>query len=183
MKIYTKTGDKGETSLYGGKRVLKNDLQIESYGNTDELNSWIGLIKSYSSTENWHGVLRKIQVNLFNIGAHLAADLNKPSLKLPILPLEDLEELELSIDKIDEQLEPLTHFILPGGEREIAEIQIARTVCRRAERSIIAYFQQTPPNDYIIQYVNRLSDFLFILARHVAKKQNINEDKWLPEKE
>jgi cob(I)alamin adenosyltransferase len=134
MKIYTKTGDVGETSLFGGRRVLKSDLRIETYGTTDELNSWIGLLRDVNKNLNERALLKDIQDRIFTIGASLAADPENHKLKTPDLHEEDVQQLEKAIDEMDKVLEPLRNFVLPGGHTHVSYCHIARTVCRRAER-------------------------------------------------
>mgnify|MGYP000961369006 CR=1 FL=1 len=180
MKIYTKTGDQGSTSLYGGKRLPKNDIRIEAYGTIDELNSWIGLIGDQVE-ETSRQFLRKNQEILFVIGSHLAKDQDK-EMPLPVLDDAALNGLEDAIDRMDEELIPMTHFILPGGNKLVSQIHITRTVCRRAERSVVALSQLQILDAFIIKYLNRLSDYLFVLSRWVAKKNNVEEIKWIPKK-
>ena len=138
MKIYTKTGDIGETSLFGGRRVLKSELRIETYGTVDELNSWIGLLRDVQTEISTKDLLKEIQDRLFTIGSSLAADPDNEKLKTPDLNESDVELLEKTIDKMDEQLEPLRNFILPGGHVYVSYCHLARTVCRRAERLTVA---------------------------------------------
>lgn len=187
MKIYTKTGDVGETSLFGGKRVLKSELRIDAYGTVDELNSWIGLVRSVMSDNTAIQLLTTIQDRLFTLGSHLAADPGKPKLKMPDLLETDVEELEKAIDKMDETLEPLRNFVLPGGHVSVSYCHIARTVCRRAERLCVALHHSTGEHKnaeelMAIKYLNRLSDFLFTLSRKVAKDTGAEEVNWLPRK-
>src|ERR1700722_10949639 len=138
MKIYTKTGDIGETSLFGGKRVLKNELRIEAYGTVDELNSWIGLLRDVQTGADVKELLKEVQDRLFTLGAELAADPERKNLKKPDLHEADIEQLEKAIDEMDKGLEPLKNFILPGGHVHVSYCHIARTVCRRAERLVVA---------------------------------------------
>lgn len=183
MKIYTKTGDVGETSLFGGRRVLKSELRIESYGTVDELNSWIGLLRDVQQNPAYKDLLKEIQDRLFTLGATLAADPDKPNLKKPDLHEEDIELLEKSIDQMDEQLEPLKNFVLPGGHLHVSYCHVARTVCRRAERLVVALHQVSPQEPLIIKYLNRLSDFLFTLSRKMAKDLGAEEVNWVPRKD
>ncbi len=182
MKIYTKTGDQGQTSLYGGKRVCKSDLRIDSIGHVDELNAYIGLLSSFETDRERIMFLTRIQNNLFTVGALLAADTDKPGLKLPELSHEETRALEDQMDKMSEALAPMTAFILPGGNQHIAYGHIARAVCRRAERSVVGLTAENSHYALIITYLNRLSDYLFILCRKIAQEAGIEEMKWLPVK-
>lgn len=178
MKIYTKTGDKGTTALYGGKRLSKGDLKIEAYGTIDELNSFIGLTAAYLEEKEYHDLLIDIQSRLFDIGTHLAAETGKKNLILPEIPEAKITLLENYIDKMNEHLPELKFFILPGGSQAAATAHIARTVCRRAERCVVRLADQDEVPPIIIQYLNRLSDFLFVLARKFAKDANEQEIIW-----
>ena len=180
MKIYTKTGDIGETSLFGGRRVLKSELRIESYGTVDELNSWIGLVRDVTVDASAKELLKTIQDRLFTLGSTLAADSEKQAAKVPDLHEEDIEQLERAIDAMDNRLEPLRNFILPGGHVHVSYCHIARTVCRRAERLVVALHQTTELHPLIIKYLNRLSDYLFTLSRMMAKDLGAEEVNWLP---
>ena len=180
MKIYTKTGDKGLTSLIGGTRVPKHHLRIESYGTVDELNSYIGLIRDQDITERDKDILKHIQDRLFTIGASLAADPEKSKMVIPDLHDEDIELLEHEMDIIDAQLPPLKHFILPGGSNAISFCHIARCVCRRAERITVHLAEESPVEGKVNIYLNRLSDYLFTLARKIGDEQSIPENKWIP---
>ena len=182
MKIYTKTGDIGETSLFGGKRVLKSELRIEAYGTVDELNSWVGLVRDVQNSNEIIDLLKEIQDRLFTLGSTLAADPDKAKLKTPGIHEEDIELLEKAIDAMDEQLEPLKNFILPGGHVNVSYCHIARTVCRRAERLCVALNSDSEINPLIIKYLNRLSDYLFTLCRKMAKDLGAEETPWLPRK-
>ena len=182
MKIYTKTGDIGETSLFGGRRVSKSDLRIETYGTTDELNSWIGLIRDVTANEQERELLKEIQDRIFTIGAELAADPDNQKLKTPDLHEADIEALEKGIDAMDAVLEPLRNFILPGGHVSISYCHVARTVCRRAERLAVHLHKESEVHPLIIKYLNRLSDYLFTLARKMAKDLNAEEVNWIPRK-
>ncbi|MCS7004306.1 MAG: cob(I)yrinic acid a,c-diamide adenosyltransferase [Cytophagales bacterium] len=184
MKIYTKTGDDGTTSLYGGRRVSKSDLQIESFGTIDELNCYIGLIADTDHNTQRVAFLRNIQSSLFDIGAILAADASKPHLKLPQLQPNEIALLEQNIDQMTEELPVQRYFILPGGHPTVSYCHLARTVCRRAERTIVALREHggNVP-DIILQYINRLSDYLFVLARYKGKEANVEEIYWIPKKE
>lgn len=184
MKIYTKTGDKGKTALYGGTRVSKSDLRVECYGTVDELNAYLGFSKSLITENEVTQYLDKIQFDLFTLGAELATPADKMTLangtpRLPVLISEkEIEELEHWIDNLDEKLEPLQFFILPSGGTEAASLHIARTICRRAERILVALSENEEMRNETIKYLNRLSDFLFVLARYVAKMNGKTEDFW-----
>jgi cob(I)alamin adenosyltransferase len=181
MKIYTKTGDSGETSLFGGKRISKAHLRIDSYGTIDELNSHIGLLRDVVSDESDKEILYIIQNKLFTIGSILASDPAKEKTKMiPDILESDIEILEKTIDIINEKLEPLQSFILPGGHVHISYCHIARCVCRRAERMVVELSAHEPVEEIAIRYLNRLSDFLFIMARKIANDKNIEEIKWIP---
>ena len=180
MKIYTKTGDKGFTSLIGGTRVPKYDLRIESYGTVDELNSWIGLIRDQPIAGHDRDRLKQIQDRLFTIGASLAADPEHSSMVIPDLHTADVELLEQEIDRMTAQLPPLKHFILPGGSCAIFYCHLARCVCRRAERLTVHLAQESTVNELTVIYLNRLSDYLFMLARKIGNEQQIAENEWIP---
>ena len=191
MKIYTKTGDIGETSLFGGRRVLKSELRIETYGTVDELNSWIGLLRDVQTDNATKDLLKEIQDRLFTLGATLAADPDNSKLKTPDLHEADIELLEKAIDKMDEELEPLRNFVLPGGHVYVSYCHLARTVCRRAERLCVALAhgttkpspsQASDAMNISIKYLNRLSDYLFMLSRKMAKDLGAEEENWLPRK-
>ncbi len=180
MKIYTKTGDQGETSLIGGTRVPKYHSRIETYGTVDELNSWIGLIRDQLTDNTQVLELLYIQDRLFTIGSLLAADPEKSKMKLPTLSIEDCEMLEKTMDKMDEKLEPLKSFVLPGGHPLVSQIHIARCVCRRTERLIVHLQKEAETDPIIAIYLNRLSDYLFMLSRLTAKNLNAVESPWTP---
>ena len=182
MKIYTKTGDKGETSLFGGKRLPKYDLRIQAYGTSDELNSFIGLIRDQDINEHYKNTLLVIQHNIFTIGATLAADPDKPKLKKPDLSLNDIELLEKEMDQMNERLPEMTHFILPGGHPTVSYCHIARCVCRRCERLVIELDSIADVEPLIIQYLNRLSDYFFVLGRQLGKDLSAEEIRWIPNK-
>lgn len=183
MKIYTKTGDKGETSLFGGKRISKADLKIDTYGTVDELNSHIGLVKDVCEDPIQKTTLLLTQELLFTIGAHLASPEGKKNSYFAEITLADIENLENQIDLMNQDLEELSSFILPGGHIHVSYCHIARTVCRRSERLCVALAQNEVVNELIIKYLNRLSDYLFVLARKLAKDLHIDEIKWLPKKD
>ena len=169
MKIYTKGGDKGSTSLWGGKRVSKASLRIETYGTIDELNVHIGLIRDSIEDEINIPLLEQIQNQLFTFGSHLAADPEKKDVKLPIIHPDKVEALEEAIDTMEQVLPTLTSFILPGGHQHVSFCHLGRVVCRRAERLVIALNQESEVNPNIIIYLNRLSDYLFVLSRQTAQ--------------
>lgn len=180
MKIYTKTGDKGTTALIGGTRVPKYHIRIESYGTVDELNSWIGLIRDQDIAEHDRDILKQIQDRLFTAGASLAADPEKSKMVIPDLHTQDIELLEQEIDRMNLELPELRHFILPGGSNAVSYCHIARCVCRRAERITVHLAEESPVEEKVIIYLNRLSDYLFTLGRLVAHRQQVPENKWLP---
>jgi len=181
VKIYTKTGDKGETSLLSGSRVIKSDPRIESYGTVDELNSFIGLVRDHLEDENLKGLLLTVQEYLFTIGSHLADD-GKRDFGLPPLVEDKITDLEKSIDAMNKVLEPMTNFILPGGSPAISHIHVARTVCRRAERRVVELDSRENRFGLVVRYLNRLSDFLFVLARWQHAQSNVAEIPWKPAK-
>lgn len=182
MKIYTKTGDEGKTSLIGGTKVLKSDPRIEAYGSVDELNSYIGLVSDYCDDDAIKNILKEIQDRLFTIGSELACDPDKATkLSIPDLHESDVELLEKEMDQMDAELPAMKNFILPGGLPSVSFIHIARCVCRRAERCCVDLLQNSGNMDpLIIKYVNRLSDYLFMLARYTAMKNNAPEIIWKP---
>jgi cob(I)alamin adenosyltransferase len=180
MKIYTKTGDKGYTSLIGGTRVPKYHIRIESYGTVDELNSYIGLIADQDINTHDKATLKEIQDRLFTVGSSLAADPEKSKMVIPDLHLTDIELLEKEMDSMNEHLPELRHFILPGGSNAISYCHIARCVCRRAERITVHLAEEDTVDEKVIIYLNRLSDYLFTLARKIGNEQNIPENKWMP---
>ncbi len=185
MKIYTKTGDKGETSLFGGKRVKKNHARLNAYGTIDELNSFLGLVISEMSAQSrptFAEILKNlvdVQIELFNIGSHLACDKKSLSQKLPKLNLGLVQRLESSIDKMESQLTPLKNFILPGGHVIASHIHVARTVSRRAERAVVELMPKIKVDRDIIIFLNRLSDYLFVLSRFVNFTFKISEQLWV----
>lgn len=184
--MYTKTGDKGETALYGGTRVSKASARVESYGNIDELNSFIGVAKSQIDEAEVLAQLKKIQFNLFTVGSEAATPIDKlflangkPRLSL-LLDENDINELEVWMDNFEEKLQPLQYFILPGGGKAATALHVARTVCRRAERSLVFLKESEEVRPELIKYLNRLSDYLFVLARYVSKLHNEPEEYWIP---
>lgn len=178
MKIYTKTGDTGETSLFAGGRVSKHDLRVEAYGTVDELNSFLGLIRTYNLPTPAPEWLEDVQNVLFTIGADLATPMDAKAEWLIRLDATHAEHLENLIDTMDETLTPLKTFILPGGTQAAATTHIARTVCRRAERLCVALAEEQPSNEQVIVYLNRLSDFLFTLSRWLNHQAGESETKW-----
>ncbi len=187
MKIYTKTGDKGTTGLFGGTRVAKHHIRLDSYGTIDELNSWLGLIRDQEIDDSYRQFLLGIQDKLFTLGAILASEPKVleaggkgSSHKLPELREEDIQLLEDEIDRMNQSLPPMTHFVLPGGHTTVSYCHIARTVCRRAERKISLLRQESPVNERVLVYTNRLSDYLFVLARKLGQDLKIDEIKWIP---
>ena len=182
FKIYTKGGDKGETSLLGGTRVAKSHERVEAYGNLDELNCFIGLIRDQEIDAHYRAVLIRIQENLFVAEAMIAKDPETVTRNLPSLSEEDIVVLEKEIDAMNEQLPPLTNFILPGGHPVVSFCHVARTVCRRAERSLIRLDQISSVENIIIQLLNRLSDYLFVRARKTGKDAGAMETPWIAEK-
>lgn len=178
-KIYTKTGDKGETGLIGGTRVSKGDLRLESYGTIDELNAHVGMIRSYPLDKEDEEFLIFLQRKLFTVGGYLATDQSRTELVTKTtISVEDIAAIEQMIDAYEHNLTPLTHFILPGGVPQVSAAHIARTVCRRAERQIIRLEESHYVEDEIIRFINRLSDFFFVLSRHLAKKSGHKEITW-----
>ena len=180
MKIYTKTGDKGQTSLIGGTRVPKYHLRIESYGTIDELNSYIGLISDQELTVHDKELLKQVQDRLFTIGSSLASDPDKSKMVIPDLYLADIELLEKEMDAINEVIPELRHFILPGGDQAISFCHVARCVCRRAERLVVHLATESTVDEKITIYLNRLSDYLFTLGRKIAHERKIAENQWIP---
>jgi cob(I)alamin adenosyltransferase len=189
MKIYTKQGDKGMTGLFGGTRVPKSNIRIESYGTIDELNSWLGLLRDQQIDEAYIEALTGIQKNLFVVGALLATE--PPSArpgqgKSKDSGIRDIGEaeirfLETEMDAMNQNLPRMTHFILPGGNPVVSYCHIARTVCRRAERLIVQLHEKEPVNTNVLIYINRLSDYLFVLARSLSGQLGADEIKWVPE--
>ena len=189
MKIYTKTGDQGSTALYGGTRVPKYHIRIESYGSVDELNSYLGLVRDSVMDHEIKELLTHIQERLFTLGAILATDPEKQKLKngkerlnIPKIDEEDIQFLENKIDLMNESLSPMTHFILPGGHPTVSHCHIARCICRRAERLTTLLNEKEPINSPVLKYLNRLSDFLFVLARKLSSDMEVDELKWVPKK-
>lgn len=182
MKIYTKTGDKGTSIMMGGSILSKSDLKIEACGSIDELNAWIGLLADYTINEHHLPVLREISTMLFNIGANVMVDGESTFAKMPPLFESDITLLETEIDKMNEKLQPLRNFILPGGHKEVSFAHIARTVCRRTERAVVRLSENQEVEDHIIKYLNRLSDYIFILSREMSLNLGVKEIAWNPRK-
>jgi cob(I)alamin adenosyltransferase len=180
MKIYTKTGDQGTTSLFGGKRVSKADLRIDSYGTVDELNSFMGLVRDQEVNQKRKEILIRIQNTLFIIGSILATEPGNTKVKIPSLQEDDILFLENEIDSMDAILPPLRFFILPGGHPSVSYCHIARTVCRRAERLTMALHERENTDSLAIKYLNRLSDYLFMLSRKMTNELGAEEIAWKP---
>lgn len=179
--VYTKTGDKGKTSLIGGTRVPKNHYRLEAYGTVDELNTFIGMIRSYKLDEKSENQILNIQDKLFVLGAYLATDSNAADLRDKLNYDESIiEGLEQEMDRMDSELPPIKNFVLPGGHPGVSYCHISRTICRRAERRVLAMAEHTEVNPWVIRYLNRLSDYLFVLSRYLAKHFNVNEIPWIP---
>lgn len=177
-KIYTKTGDAGETSLIGGSRVLKFHIRIEAYGTVDELNSYIGLIRDQQIDRHYKDILLEIQNKLFTAESILASEKKETTKNLPEINTEDISLLENEIDLMNKSLPELHSFILPGGHTTVSYCHIARCVCRRAERVVTSLSQNHPVDELVLKYLNRLSDYLFVLARKIAKDNNTPEIHW-----
>ena len=180
MKIYTKKGDSGTTQLIGGTRVAKSHQRIEAYGTIDELNSYIGLVRDQAICTNSKQLLIEIQDRLFTIGALLASDPDKKGMQLPNIQTIDVEKLEQEIDKMNETLPEMRSFVLPGGHTTVSFCHLARCVCRRAERLSIDLSDETLQKKLILQYLNRLSDYLFVLSRYLSKELGGEEIPWQP---
>lgn len=182
MKIYTKTGDEGQTSLLTGKRVNKHDERLHAYGTTDELNSWMGLLRDEVEDDEVKALIIRIQDRIFTMGSHLANESGNDRVKLPQLESGDIEQLEKAIDKMNESLPELRSFILPGGHPVVSHCHIARTVCRRAERHVAFLRQEGEIDGILLKYLNRLSDYLFVLSRKLSSDLNADEVPWNPAK-
>ena len=175
MKIYTRTGDQGQTSLFGGTRVAKNDPRIDSYGTVDELSSHIGVARASSLPAETDAELERVQSDLFEIGAHLAS----PGIsRFSGVEPRRIEELERAIDKMEQELTPLTTFILPGGSLGASQLHVARTVCRRAERCVVGLGDASEATQSTIAYLNRLSDYLFVAARFANREHGVDDVPW-----
>ena len=189
MKIYTKTGDKGSTSLFGGTRVPKHHIRINGYGTVDELNSWLGLLRDQEMDTHYREILITIQDQLFTVGAILATDPEKAQLKsgkerlnIPLISIADVTQLENEMDIMNETMPEMTHFILPGGHTTVSYCHIARTICRRAERMVTILHENEPVDSMVLTDHNRLSDYLFVLARKLSYDLKADEIKWIPKK-
>lgn len=177
MKIYTKTGDLGETALFGGRRVPKSHLRVDAYGTVDELNAYVGWLRDLVETPLLRQLLAQVQHRLFTVGAHLAADPQKQLTTPDLLP-QDIEMLENEMDAMDANLPPLRNFILPGGHPAVSVCHVCRTVCRRAERLVVALHATDTVEAVVLQYLNRLSDYFFLLARQLAHDLGAEEVIW-----
>jgi len=175
VKIYTRTGDRGETSLFGGARVAKNDARIEAYGTVDELSSFLGLARAAWPQSPADDQLQRTQTDLFEIGAHLASP---GTSRFPGVDVSRIEVIERAIDAVTNELEPLTSFILPGGSLAASHLHVARTVCRRAERLVVALHDESAATQSTIAYLNRLSDYLFVAARYANAKHDVRDVPW-----
>lgn len=182
IKIYTKTGDKGTTSLIGGTKVPKSHLRIESYGTVDELNSHIGLCCDLITNETVRSILRETQDRLFTVGSSLACDpIKEPKMRIPDLKEEDVALLEKEMDRMNDALPPMTHFLLPGGHPTVSQLHITRCVARRAERCVVRLeLESLEVDSLILKYLNRLSDYLFVLSRYLAQELKAEEVPWKP---
>lgn len=180
MKVYTKTGDKGTTSLFGGTRVPKYHDRINAYGTVDELNSYIGLVRDQEVNTERLDELVEIQDRLFTIGSILATEPGNEKVKVPELSEDDISFLEKKMDKMDESLPAMKSFVLPGGHQSVSFCHVARCVCRRAERLVIGLNEEESVDNMVIKYLNRLSDYLFVLSRMMSLELNANEVPWKP---
>jgi cob(I)alamin adenosyltransferase len=180
-QIYTKTGDRGKTSLIGGTRVSKHHYRLEAYGTIDELNAHIGMVRAWPADDHTNALLTQIQEQLFMIGAYLATDDNISDLREKLPGDEkEIEALEREMDEMESHLPPLKNFILPGGHPAVAQCHVVRTVCRRAERRVTQMADNTEVAPWVIRYLNRLSDFFFVLSRHLSFFFKIDEIPWKP---
>jgi cob(I)alamin adenosyltransferase len=182
MKVYTKTGDDGTTGLFGGARVPKHHIRIESYGTVDELNSYIGLVRHRKIDPKAQDVLAEIQDRLFTVGSILASDPSKSNLKTPDLLESDIELLEKEMDRMNEVLPEMRFFVLPGGNDTVSFCHIARCVCRRAERLVTLLSEKETIEPLVGKYLNRLSDYLFVLSRKITQDDQLEEIPWKPRK-
>ncbi len=180
MKIYTKKGDLGKTGLIGGTRVPKYALRIDAYGTVDELNSYLGLLRDRALSVSDKEIVIGIQDRLFTIGSWLACDPEKSKMELPEIKKQDVKQLELEIDRMEEKLEPMRFFVLPGGHETVSFCHITRCVCRRAERLVAELNHEVPLNPIIMAYMNRLSDFLFVYGRYISAQLGAEEIPWKP---
>ncbi len=180
MKVYTKTGDNGTTALFGGARVNKSDLRIDTYGTVDELNSHMGMLRDQPVNVHRKDIIIEIQDRLFTLGAILATEPGNDKVKVPQLQDTDVSLLEKEMDTMDETLPPMRHFVLPGGHLSVSYCHVARCVCRRAERLVVALNEIAPVDNHVIMYLNRLSDYLFVLSRTISLEVNAEEIPWVP---
>ena len=182
MKIYTKTGDTGETALFGGKRVPKDALRIDAYGSVDELNSLLGVVRSLKPKKKIDAILDLLQHQLFELGADLATPIGESNSHIPRITATHVAELEKVIDALESKLKPLKVFILPGGSKIASHLHLARTVCRRAERAVVRLSRNENIGNDVIVYLNRLSDLLFVMARFANKSERHKETTWITAK-
>lgn len=175
MKIYTRTGDLGQTSLFGGSRVAKNDARIDAYGTVDELSSFLGVARASGIPSDVDAVLEQVQRDLFDVGAHLASP---GTSRFPGVDPARIAQLESAIDAMESELAPLKNFILPGGSLTAAQLHVARTVCRRAERCVVALHDESPATMSTVAYLNRLSDYLFVAARFTNRRADVTDVEW-----
>jgi cob(I)alamin adenosyltransferase len=183
MKIYTKTGDAGETGLFGGGRVRKDCVRVDAYGEVDELNATLGWVRAQRLPEELDALLGQLQEQLFTVGAVLATPVGtKASAYIPQLEPQWVEAMEKAIDAFEAELQPMTHFILPGGSQGAAALHVARTVCRRAERRVVTAMSEGEASKEVVVFLNRLSDLLFVMARVANHRAGVQDVKWLPEK-
>lgn len=180
MKIYTKKGDQGKTGLIGGTRVSKSHIRIDAYGTIDELNAFTGLLRDHLTDQRYTEQLLEIQDRLFTMGSHLANDESKSKMELPPMHSSDIEQLEIWMDEMDEKLPPMKSFVLPGGHPTVSYAHVCRTVCRRAERKITQLQEMITMQPIFLQYVNRLSDYFFVLGRKIAMDLAVEESPWKP---
>jgi cob(I)alamin adenosyltransferase len=180
MKIYTKKGDSGKTGLIGGTRVSKGSMRIDAYGTIDELNSYVGVVRDHLNDETQISQLIEIQDRLFTIGSSLASDPEKSTMKIPDLTINDVSLLEQWMDNMDESLPEMRFFVLPGGHPAVSFCHVARCICRRAERIIVELSKNEFVADMVMVYVNRLSDYLFVLSRKIAQDLGAAEQPWKP---
>lgn len=180
MKVYTKKGDTGTTGLLGGTRLPKHHLRIESYGTVDELNAFIGVLRDSISSSTHRADLKKIQDELFTIGSQLAADPEKNKMELPMISQGEVAFLELRMDEMDKELPEMKFFVLPGGHPAVSNAHVCRCVCRRAERLCVALAENGVVNPLILQYLNRLSDYFFVLSRQLTMELGVDEVPWQP---
>jgi cob(I)alamin adenosyltransferase len=182
VKVYTRGGDAGETSLFGGERIRKDALRVESYGAVDELNATLGVARAEIEAEDLQAILKELQNGLFDLGGELATpdveERAKKGKEIPRIDASDVARLERWIDSLDEELEPLRSFVLPGGHRGAARLHLARTVARRAERRVVALSEREPVADAVLAYLNRISDLLFVLARVANRRAGVAESIW-----